>query len=128
MCIGLMEYAHVNNIANTSEPSNISCAVNSRCDGIRCDVQLSYGLYYDEVIILPCTNPPAVEYLLETSDYTPIMQLIFDDSGTYIVESAYVANLTYVVKSFITRGPRSVSVEVCQCCVGNVTLYGSGHV
>ena len=113
MCNSLMEYANVFRDKVPLHPDNVSCAVNSKCDGVRCEVQFAYGTYYDEFVILPCTTPPAMEYLLETPDYTPLLQLIFDDNGTYTVDSEYVANLTHVVKSFIERGPRSISAEVC---------------
>ena len=113
MCNSIIEYAHFYGNQDPQPPTNVSCGVNNKCDGMRCEVQLPDGLYYDEFVILPCTIPPAIEYLLESSDYRPLMQLIFDKNGTYTVDSEYVANLTHVVKSFIERGPRSISAEVC---------------
>ena len=97
---------------NAVEAVNQTCTANEECDGVRCAVVVPHGLFYDEFVVLPCARPPAVEYVITDADLHPLDQVIFDESGNNLLD-----NLGFNVTSFIERGPRSMSIEVCKTAV-----------
>ena len=109
MCDSITDYAHTLNALEIDDAVNQTCTVNEECDGVRCAIPASNGLFYEEFVALPCARPPAVEYVLEDADLHPLAQVIFDKSGNYTLDNTGI-NVT----SFLERGPRSISIEVCK--------------
>ena len=112
MCDSITDYAHALDVVEIDNVNNGTCTVNEECDGVRCALEVPYGLFYEEFVALPCARPPAVEYVFENADLYPLAQVIFDESGTHTLD-----NLEFNVTSFIERGPRSMSIEVCKTAV-----------
>ena len=108
-CNSMREYANILNAIQVTDPSG--CAVNDECDGVRCYIEFPEEVYYDELVVFPCARPPAFEYVLEDAGLHPLRQVIFDKSGNYTLDE------TESVISFIERGPRSMSVEVCEVVI-----------
>ena len=109
MCNSVTDFANTLHTLETEDAVNQTCAVNEECDGVRCDVG---GLFYEGFIVLPCARPPAVENVIEDANLHPLAQVIFDESGNYTIDG-FGVNVT----SFLERGPRSMSIEVCETIV-----------
>lgn len=106
MCNSARENAKLFNELQATD--TFACAVNEECDGVRCSAEYTGEMFYEEFLVFPCAQPPAVEYVIEDADLHPLAQVIFDRSGTYTLDE------TESVISFIERGPRSISIEVCE--------------
>ena len=73
----------LDNVASSIEsPLEHDCQRDANCDGVRCEMDLFGRVFYIELLIDPCQDPPAVDWVIFNSDMEAIYEVTFDESGT----------------------------------------------
>ena len=93
-------------------PLEHDCVVlnsSSHCDGVRCELDYVGTVYYLELIVLSCEDPPAVEFAIEDSDLNPLYEAVFNKTGT---TNFNVANPPVIFNGTLVQYNHSIDVEV----------------
>ena len=76
MCESLEDLADI-----IHSPVEHDCSTTSDCDGVRCELDVFGNVFFVEAIILPCTDPPAAEVVVQNSLGQNLFVGIFNRSG-----------------------------------------------
>ena len=104
MCESLEDLADI-----IHSPFEHDCSTTSNCDGVRCKLDVFGNVFFVEAIILPCTNPPAAEVVVQNSLGQNLFVGIFNRSGQRAI---VILGTQITVDAIIVHRNYSMDVEV----------------
>ena len=104
MCESLEDLAD-----NIQSPVEHNCSTTPNCDGFHCELDVSGNTFFVEGIVLPCTNPPAAEVIVQNSQRQNIFSAIFNTSGQ---RDIVILGLRMTVNTTVVHHKYSVDIEV----------------
>lgn len=82
--------------ALVESPVEHDCNNNSRCDGVRCELDIFGEIFFVEVVVLSCAQPVAMEVLVEVREedntFRPLSTFIYDQDleGVLVIEGVEI--------------------------------------
>ena len=104
MCESLEDLADI-----IHSPFEHDCSTTSKCDGVRCELDVFGNMFFVEAIILPCTNPPAAEVVVQNSLGQNLFVGIFNRSGQ---RDIVILGTRITVDVIVVHRDYSMDVEV----------------
>ena len=105
-------------------PIEHDCYNTSRCDGIRCELDVFGVAYYVEIVVLSCAQPTAIELLVEDAAFQPLTETIFDQTSESIIT---ISGLDLHIVATIIHHEYSIEVEVAEHYTNLDDYYACAH-